>query len=251
MDSANIPPAVATNIIPKALPRSSQSGIQLVVATVKSLEGDEIEPYASLLFRAWALGNEKTMASCFSSRNEARCGSRVGYGLELTDALSKIIITMRWRRFKTGDFGGGIRAGVDDIIRFVTDSSVAKARITHRQPGSTLDDLGPWIALGLFVLLFYLLTPPVSAAISCPSCRHADEFGGRSIRWRLGSGSAAGGQWRRHSGGGGSSGAAAQGVGDDASRRKTSAAGAPRSRWPRRQRRAKSYACWHARPPII
>jgi len=34
----------------------AKSGIQLVVATVKSLEGEEIEPYANQMFRAWKLG---------------------------------------------------------------------------------------------------------------------------------------------------------------------------------------------------
>src|SRR6266404_7597443 len=37
----------------------AKSGIQLVVATVNSLQGQEIEPYANELFRTWNLG-EKT-----------------------------------------------------------------------------------------------------------------------------------------------------------------------------------------------
>src|SRR5260370_16290243 len=37
----------------------TKSGIQLVVATVNSLQGQEIEPYANELFRTWKLG-EKT-----------------------------------------------------------------------------------------------------------------------------------------------------------------------------------------------
>jgi uncharacterized protein len=40
-----------------------KSRIQLVVATVPSLDGQEIEPYANGLFRAWKLGEAReTMA---------------------------------------------------------------------------------------------------------------------------------------------------------------------------------------------
>ena len=56
--------------------------------------------------------------------NERRVRIEVGYGLEgtLTDALSKVIIANAIApRFKTGDFGGGISRGVDDIITVLND----------------------------------------------------------------------------------------------------------------------------------
>ena len=37
----------------------NKSGVQLVVATVKSLEGSDIETYANQLFRNWKLGEAK------------------------------------------------------------------------------------------------------------------------------------------------------------------------------------------------
>src|SRR5262245_56165850 len=56
VDAANIiPAATRTTIEQKLTDLESKSGIQLVVATVKSLEGQEIEPYANQLFRAWKL----------------------------------------------------------------------------------------------------------------------------------------------------------------------------------------------------
>src|SRR3954469_20176577 len=36
----------------------AKSGIQLVVATVKSLEGQDVESYANQLFRTWKLGEK-------------------------------------------------------------------------------------------------------------------------------------------------------------------------------------------------
>ena len=169
VDAANIiPPAVCRRITPKLAALEAKSGIQLVVATVTSLDGDEIEPYANALFRAWKLGekDKNNGVLLLVAPNEHRVRIEVGYGLEgtLTDALSKIIITNAMApRFKTGDFGGGIARGVDDIITVLTtDSSEWQKRPQLRlvRQDTTLDDLGPWIALGLFVFIFFLLTPP-------------------------------------------------------------------------------------------
>jgi uncharacterized protein len=169
VDSANIiPPAVSDRIAAKLASLEDKSGIQLVVATVKSLEGDEIEPYANALFRAWKLGEKQKNNGVLLlvAPNERKARIEVGYGLEgtLTDALSKIIITNAIApRFKAGDFGGGIERGVDDIITVLTtDSSEWEKRPELRivRQDTTLDALGPWIALGLFVFIFFLLTPP-------------------------------------------------------------------------------------------
>ncbi|MCI0735922.1 MAG: TPM domain-containing protein, partial [Beijerinckiaceae bacterium] len=129
VDQANIiPQPVADQITAQLAALESKSGIQLVVAPVKSLEGDEIEPYANALFRAWGLG-EKTKNNGVLLRvapKERKTRIEVGYGLEgtLTDALSKIIITNAMvPRFKSGDFGGGIERGVDDIIAVLTTDS--------------------------------------------------------------------------------------------------------------------------------
>jgi uncharacterized protein len=168
VDQANIiPQAVSGRITAKLASLESKSGIQLVVATVKSLEGDEIEPYANALFRAWGLGEKQKNNGVLLlvAPNEHKVRIEAGYGLEgtLTDALSKIIITNAIApRFKAGDFGGGVERGVDDIITVLTtDSSEWQRRPDLRivSQDSTLDTLGPWIALGLFIFIFYLLTP--------------------------------------------------------------------------------------------
>src|SRR6266849_9760230 len=103
----------------------TKSGIQLVVATANSLQGQEIEPYANELFRTWKLGEKakNNGVLLLIAPNERRVRIEVGYGLEgtLTDALSKVIITNAVApRFKTGDFGGGVARGIDDIITVLT-----------------------------------------------------------------------------------------------------------------------------------
>jgi uncharacterized protein len=118
VDSANIiPQAVSDRVTAKLASLEAESGIQLVVATVKSLEGDYIEHYANTLFRAWGLGEKQKNNGVLLlvAPNDRKVRIEVGYGLEgtLTDALSKIIITNAMTpRFKAGDYGGGIERGV-------------------------------------------------------------------------------------------------------------------------------------------
>jgi uncharacterized protein len=224
-DEAHIvPQAAADRITAKLASLEAKSGIQLVVATVKSLGGDEIEPYANALFRAWGLG-EKTKNNgvlLLVAPNEHKVRIEVGYGLEgtLTDALSKIIITNAMvPRFKTGDFGGGIEHGVDDIITVLTtDSSEWQQRPdvrVVRNQDSTLDELIPFIVFGVFLLILFLLMPGrergnflsflLGMLMSSDGGRYRGGYGGRyggGYDGRFGGGWSDGG----FSGGGGSSG---------------------------------------------
>lgn len=215
VDAANIiPPAVSGRIAPKLASLEAKSGIQLVVVTVKSLEGDDIEPYANALFRAWKLGEKENNNGVLLlvAPNERKVRIEVGYGLEgtLTDALSKIIIANAIApRLKAGDFGGGIERGVDDIITVLTtDSSEWEKRPQLRivRQDTTLDALGPWIALGLFVFIFFWLTPPRERGNLLSFLLGMLMSSGRGGGYRDGSGGFGSGSGGGFSGGGGSSG---------------------------------------------
>src|SRR6202521_805818 len=168
VDQANIIPAGTRSAIePKLADLESKSGIQLVVATVTSLEGQEIEPYANELFRTWKLG-EKTKNNgvlLLVAPNERRVRIEVGYGLEgtLTDALSKVIITNAITpRFKTGDYAGGITRGVDDIITVLTtDASEWQQRPALRLDSQPTSDLTAWLLVaGLIAFVTLLIVAP-------------------------------------------------------------------------------------------
>jgi uncharacterized protein len=135
VDQAGILSAPAKAAIePKLADLEARSGIQLVVATVGSLDGEEIEPYANGLFREWRLGeaDKDNGVLLLVAPNQRRVRIEVGYGLEgtLTDALSKVIIANAITpRFKAGDFSGGVSRGVDDIITVLTtDAAEWEAR---------------------------------------------------------------------------------------------------------------------------
>src|SRR5579859_8086500 len=116
-----------------------KSGIQLVVATVRSLQGSDIETYANQLFRFWKLGEAKKNNGVLLlvAPSEHKVRIEVGYGLEgtLTDALSSVIIASAIiPRFKTGDFSGGIERGVDGIINVLSgDSAGWQAKVDVRR----------------------------------------------------------------------------------------------------------------------
>jgi uncharacterized protein len=168
VDQANIIPAATRDAIePKLADLETKSGIQLVVATVSSLEGQEIEPYANQLFRTWKLGekDKNNGVLLLVAPNEKRVRIEVGYGLEgtLTDALSKVIITNAITpRFKAGDFGDGIARGVDDIITVLTtDASEWQKRPSLRLDSEPASDPVNWILIALLggVVVLLIVSP--------------------------------------------------------------------------------------------
>ena len=168
VDQANIIPSATRSAIEQKLADlETKSGIQLVVATVTSLEGQEIEPYANELFRNWKLGEKakNNGVLLLVAPKDRRVRIEVGYGLEgtLTDALSKVIITNAITpRFKTDDFGGGISRGVEDIITVLTtDASEWQQRPSLRLDNQPTADPASWVLIiGLIVLVTLLIVSP-------------------------------------------------------------------------------------------
>jgi uncharacterized protein len=98
---------------------------QLVVVTLKSLQGTSIEDYGYQLGRRWQIGqkDKNNGVLLIVAPNERKVRIEVGYGLEgtLTDAITKLIIENSiLPRFKVADFSGGIKRGVEDIIQVLS-----------------------------------------------------------------------------------------------------------------------------------
>lgn len=98
---------------------------QLVVVTLKSLQGTAIEDYGYQLGRQWKIGqkDKDNGVLLIVAPTERAVRIEVGYGLEstLTDAATKVIIESAiLPRFKAGDFPGGIKRGADQIIQLLT-----------------------------------------------------------------------------------------------------------------------------------
>jgi uncharacterized protein len=165
VDQAKIlSPVTIADLERKLADLEQKSGIQLVVATVPSLGGEEIEPYANELFRAWKLGEAKKNNGVLLliAPNQRRVRIEVGYGLEgtLTDAVSSIIISNAIApRFRAGDFNGGVTRGVDDIITaLTTDAAEWKPKPTDMRAehdASLLDTLAPFL---IFLFIMFVIS---------------------------------------------------------------------------------------------
>jgi uncharacterized protein len=99
-----------------------QSGTQLVVLTVKSLEGMTIEQASIQVTDDWKLGskNEDDGVLLMIARDERKIRIEVGQGREgdLTDAHSKRIIDETMTPlFRTGDVDAGVIVGVYQIAQ--------------------------------------------------------------------------------------------------------------------------------------
>lgn len=131
---------------------------QVVVATVPSLQGTTVEDYGNRLFRAWQLGQTKTNngALLLVAPTERKVRIEVGYGLEgaLTDALSRVIIASAITpRFKAGDYGGGIAAGVDGMLAILAGD----AQEWQRKPQVRSDEVDTGQVVVFLVLFLVVL----------------------------------------------------------------------------------------------
>jgi uncharacterized protein len=138
-----------------------KTGTQLIVATVKSLNGTSVEDYANRLFRHWRLGEKgrNNGVLLLQAPNERKIRIEVGYGLEgtLTDATSKLILSNTIApRFKENDFNGGMTRGVDDIVKVLSGDVEFRRRA---EPGWQWPQIHivPAVMLALFGLLILYL----------------------------------------------------------------------------------------------
>ncbi len=143
-----IGPEVEANLDQKLAKLEADTGRQLVVVTLNSLQGDDIASYGYQLGRAWGIGQKKENNGLLFiiAPNEKKVRVEVGYGLEgiITDALSAIILQSQvLPRFKAGDMEGGIVAGADalvDQLSLPPDEAAARAKAAAQAPAREKSD---------------------------------------------------------------------------------------------------------------
>ncbi len=135
VDGAHVlSPEVQASLTAKLANLEKTNSRQLVVVTLPSLGGNEIEDYGVQLLRHWQIGqkglNNGALFIIVPSEHKVRI--EVGYGLEgtLTDAMSSVILqSVVLPKFKAGDIPGGIVDGTGAIIEQLgLDRSTAEAK---------------------------------------------------------------------------------------------------------------------------
>jgi uncharacterized protein len=135
----------------------AKSTDQVVVVTVRSLEGLPIEDYGYQLGRFWKIGQTGTNNGILLivAPNDRKVRIEVGRGLEpiMTDTMSKIIIDNAiLPAFRRGDFPAGIRVGVRDIADTLLGDGEAvkqRAKSVRKRAGPDID----WFAVA-FILFW-------------------------------------------------------------------------------------------------
>jgi uncharacterized protein len=228
VDAANIlRPEDRAALDAKLKAHEDRTSDQVVVATVPSLDGIEIEEYANRLYRHWQLGqrDKNNGVLLLVAPRERRVRIEVGYGLEgaLTDALSKVIIaTAIAPRFQQNDFGGGLNGGVDAILNILTgDAEQWQRRVRVREDEQAVNaTVDPVIAFILLLILIWVISRFMSAWQG-PRHPHRRRRGGWIVipgggwggDWSGGGGWSRGGGWSGGGGGGFSGGGGSSGGG--------------------------------------
>jgi uncharacterized protein len=131
---------------------------QLVVVTLKSLQGTSIEDYGYQLGRRWQIGQKEKNngALLIVAPAQRKVRIEVGYGLEgtLTDALTRYIIeTSILPRFKAGDLPGGIKIGAEQIVQVLSGDPADLKRAAERYAGSGRPDAETPLSLVLVLVV--------------------------------------------------------------------------------------------------
>ncbi|MDY0189716.1 MAG: TPM domain-containing protein [Desulfuromonas sp.] len=151
-DGANMIPAATELKLEQFLEQFENSdSTQVVVCTLPSLEGEDLEGAAIRIATQWQLGqrDKDNGALLLIAQQERKIRIEVGYGLEgkLTDLLAgRIIDNEITPRFKQGNFTDGIVAGVLSITEAVRGEYTGSGK-SKKGRGSSLG----WLTLLLFL----------------------------------------------------------------------------------------------------
>src|SRR5215217_3083233 len=138
----------------------ARKGSQLAVLMVPTTAPETIEQFSIKVAEAWKIGRKKIDdgALLVIAKNDRHLRIEVGYGLEgaLTDATTKRIIDEEITpKFRSGDFAGGVFAGVNRMIRVIDGEKLPAPEPAHWQsPGlaNYVDPLNPFIIVAALAL---------------------------------------------------------------------------------------------------
>lgn len=148
---------------------NDQTGVQIAVLTVPSLEGEPIETFSLDVAEAWKLGQADTDngALLVVSLDDRELRIETGYGLEplLTDVKCGLIIrNVIAPYFRSGDYGAGIIAGIRNMAGVATDNAELVAEAVQDDGESSADIQSIIVAVIFFAVFFSIVTAGAASA---------------------------------------------------------------------------------------
>ena len=138
----------------KLIKYSDSTSTQIVVITVKSLQGKEVSMYATELAHKWGIGQagKDNGILVLVSKDDRRMTIRTGYGVEhkLTDALSRRIIeTILKPHFRNGDYYVGLDMGTTRIFQIMNGE--------YQGEPESYTGGGEGFPLQLMIMIFFII----------------------------------------------------------------------------------------------
>ena len=154
-----ISPSVKSRIEEELRAFEQSDSTQIVILTIPSLEGENLEEFSIKVGETWKIGQqgEDNGILFIVSNQERRIRIEVGRGLEgnLTDLMAgRIIDQVISPRFKQGDFDGGFLTGVSALIGATRGEFKAEQRPARRRQSGFPPFLTFLMFLGIFTLIF-------------------------------------------------------------------------------------------------
>jgi uncharacterized protein len=137
----------------------TRKGSQVAVLIVPTTQPETIEQFSIRAAEAWKVGRKKIDdgALLVVAKDDRKLRIEVGYGLEgsLTDVTAnRIINEIIVPKFRTGDFSGGVDAGVDRIIAVIDGEKLPAPVPREQNPDlfSHLDPTNPFVLFALIIM---------------------------------------------------------------------------------------------------
>lgn len=134
---------------------NAQTGAQIVVVTLKSLEGASLEDYSLELFRGWGIGNKEKNNGVLLlvAVDDRKSRIAVGYGLEgaLPDGLTgRIQDRAMLPAFRNGDYDKGVMQGYASLANTVAKEynvQIKGVKVTSSPQPNSATELPFWVKI--------------------------------------------------------------------------------------------------------
>lgn len=164
-DKAGIVPPTEADLLNAKLRQFEQdSGAQFIIYVFPSLENEALEDFTIRAVERWKVGQKKydNGLVLFVFVKERKIRVEVGYGLEgtITDAFSsRVIRDSLAPAFQQNDYGRGLNAGADAIIKKIKTGEEPVPPLQRPEGDAQQEDIGIIPVLIILFLIFFVVLP--------------------------------------------------------------------------------------------